>query len=98
MPLGGENLPQLRPFEVLRDLRGVALPRRIPSWLAAWAGAAEDARARVTGRPPRLTRGAVEIFCHDWPLDSGAAARDLDYEITPFLRAFPTILEVNRST
>jgi farnesol dehydrogenase len=96
--LGGENLPQRRPFEILRDVSGVALPRRIPAWLAACAGAADEARARLTGRPPRVTRGAVEIFRHDWPLDSRLAARDLGYDITPFERALRAVLAVNGST
>jgi nucleoside-diphosphate-sugar epimerase len=96
--LGGENLPQRRPFEILREVRGLALPRRIPYWLATCGAAGEEARARLTGRPPRLTRGAVDIFRHDWPLDSSAAARDLGYEITPFRRGLLTVLEVNRST
>jgi hypothetical protein len=35
------------------------------------------------GGTPLLTRGAVEIFRHDWSLDSGEAMRDLGYSITP---------------
>jgi hypothetical protein len=37
----------------------------------------------MTGRPPLITRGAVEIFRHDWPLTSDAAARDLGLRVTP---------------
>ena len=70
--VGGENAPQVRLFEYLRELRGTPLPRRIP-FGAAWVLASiEEARTRMTGRPPLLTRGAIEIFRHDWPLDPGA--------------------------
>jgi len=70
--VGGENAPQVRLFEYLREMRGTALPRRIP-FSAAWVLASiEEARTRMTGRPPLLTRGAIEIFRHDWPLDAVA--------------------------
>ncbi len=84
--VGGENAPQRRLFEVLRDLTGRALPREWPSWLAYAAGAVEEGRVRLTGGLPLVTRGAVEIFQHDWPLDSGAAERDLGYGMTPLAR------------
>ena len=32
---------------------------------------------------PLITRGAVEIFRHDWSLDSGEAIRELGYTLTP---------------
>jgi nucleoside-diphosphate-sugar epimerase len=71
--VGGENAPQVRLFEYLRELRGTPLPRRIP-FRAAWVLASiEEARTRINGRPPLLTRAAIEIFRHDWPLDPGAA-------------------------
>jgi nucleoside-diphosphate-sugar epimerase len=66
--VGGENAPQVRLFEHLRELRGTPLPRRIP-FAAAWTLAlVEETRTRLSGRPPLLTRGAIEIFRHDWPL------------------------------
>ena len=34
-------------------------------------------------RAPLLTRGVVDIFRQDWPLDSSAAVRDLDLRMTP---------------
>jgi farnesol dehydrogenase len=81
--LGGENAPQIRPFEIARDLRGTPLPRRLPYWLASAVGAVEETRAKLTGRPPRLTPATVEIFRHDWPVGSDEAARDLGYTTTP---------------
>ena len=96
--IGGENLPQLRPFEIARELIGIKLPRRLPYWLAEGVGAAEELRARLTGRMPLLTRGTVEIFRHDWPLDCTRAVRDLGLQITPFFTGLRAVLEANRTT
>ena len=74
--LGGDNAPQMRLFEILRRLRGTALPRRIPFAVASALGYVEERRAGLFGRPPLLTRGTVEIFRHDWPLDSSAERPD----------------------
>jgi farnesol dehydrogenase len=81
--VGGENAPQMRVFEILRRMRGTPLPRRIPFGVARAIAAVEEARARLTGRPPLLTRGVVEIFRHDWSLEGGAAAAALGYSMTP---------------
>ena len=80
---GGENVPQRRVFEIARELTGWPLPRRIPTGAARLVGALEEMRSSVTGRAPRLTRGAVTIFSHDWPLDSGRSVRELNYRMTP---------------
>jgi farnesol dehydrogenase len=81
--LGGVNAPQMRVFEIVRELTGRPLPRRIPV-PAAWSAAlVEEWRARVTGRPPRLTRGVVEIFRHDWLMDSARSVAELSYRIPP---------------
>ncbi len=81
--VGGENAPQARMFEALRARTGRPLPRRLPYALASAAGALDELLAAVAGRPPRVTRGAVRIFRHDWPLDSADAVRDLGYHLTP---------------
>ncbi len=90
--LGGENLPQVRAFEIVREHTGRPVPRRLPYWLASTVGAVEEARARLTGRMPLVTRGAVEIFRHDWPLDSSAAVRDLNFQIVPLVQGVLTLL------
>ena len=79
--LGGENLPQRAIFEWLRERTGAGLPREIPVWAASVAGTIEEWRAALSGRMPIITRGAVEIFRHDWPLDSAAASRDLGHRV-----------------
>jgi nucleoside-diphosphate-sugar epimerase len=76
--LGGENAPQMRLFEIARDVTGRRLPRRLPAGLIRLVGTLDEARAWIGGPPPFVTRGAVDIFQEDWPLDS-ANARELGY-------------------
>ena len=81
--LGGDNAPQLRVFEVVRTETGTALPRRIPFAVASAAGWVEEMRAGITGRPPAITRGVVEILRHDWSMDSARSMEALNYRVTP---------------
>jgi NAD+-dependent farnesol dehydrogenase len=81
--LGGENAPQMRAFEILRDLTGTRLPLRLPYSVATILAGMEEARSSLFKRPPLLTRGVVDIFRHDWPLDGAEASRILGYAITP---------------
>jgi farnesol dehydrogenase len=81
--LGGENAPQRRVFEIVKEVTGRRPPPRIPFPIATLLGAAEELRATIFGGTPLITRGAVEIFRHDWSLDSTDAIRDLGYSITP---------------
>lgn len=90
--LGGENLPQMRLYELLRDATGQPLPRRLPLWLGRLAARVEELRATVTNATPRLTRGTIEVLRHDWALDSTTAVRDLDYRIRPFREGFRATL------
>ena len=91
--LGGENAPQVRVFEIVRELTGRSLPWRIPYTAAEAIGSVEELRARFTGAMPLLTRSTVDIFRHDWALDSSAAVRDLDYRITPLADGLKRTLE-----
>lgn len=81
--LGGENAPQRRAFEIVHELTGRRPPMRMPFAVATMLGALEEMRVAAFGGTPLVTRGAVEIFRHDWSLDSSQAIRDLDYSITP---------------
>ena len=47
----------------------------IGTLLRAWA--------RLTGRPPAITDGAVATFRHHWIYSSDRAVRELGYRITP---------------
>ena len=81
---GGENQTQRRMFELAREITGRPLPREIPIALARTAGTTMEALAALSGRPPLLTHGAVEIFSHDWPMDSRRSMAELGYRVTPF--------------
>jgi hypothetical protein len=56
--VGGPNLPQITPFEVLRRLTGTRLPRRLPLWIGPPVAWLDETRARLTGRAPRPMRAA----------------------------------------
>ena len=60
-------------------MTGRRLPRRLPAGLIWLAGALDEARAWVAGPPPLVTRGAVDIFREDWPLDSRGSEPDLGH-------------------
>jgi farnesol dehydrogenase len=81
--VGGVNAPQQAIYEFLREARGRPLPRRIPYGLALMAAFGQEAYAAMSGRPPLLTRGVVEIFRHDWSLSSTAAESELGLRMTP---------------
>jgi farnesol dehydrogenase len=80
--LGGENAPQTRVFEIVQQVTGRAVPMRIPFPIADALGALEELRVALIGGTPLVTRGAVDIFRHDWSLDSSLAVRELGYAIT----------------
>lgn len=80
-PLGGENASPMRVFEIVQRLTGKVPPRRIPGPVAYAIGAADECLAWLTRTPPRLTRGAVDIFLRDWRMDSARSVRELSYRI-----------------
>ena len=90
--LGGENLPQRRIFELARGATGRRPPLSLPAWAGRVLARMEELRARLANATPRLTRGTVEIFDHDWALDSTASIRELGYRITPLEEGFPSVL------
>jgi farnesol dehydrogenase len=80
--IGGVNAQQQAIYAFLRDARGRPLPRRLPYPAAIAAALAAEAWAAVAHDAPVLTRGVVEIFRHDWSLDSTAARTDLALRTT----------------
>ena len=80
--LGGRTR-RWRVFEIVQRLTGRRPPLRIPFPVADLLGAAEELRVTLFGGTPLLTRGAVDIFRHDWSLDSTEAVRELGYTMTP---------------
>jgi farnesol dehydrogenase len=96
--LGGENAPQSRVFELVHQITGRRAPRRIPFPVAHALGAAEELRVALLGGTPLITRGAVEIFRHDWSLDSSEASRHLGYTMMPLEEGIRrTVAELTRS-
>jgi farnesol dehydrogenase len=91
--VGGENARQMAAFEIVRELTGRNLPRRIPAAAAVAAGLLEELRARLTGGDPRLTIGTVEILSRDWPLDSSRAVEEIGYRITPLREGMRRLVE-----
>jgi farnesol dehydrogenase len=96
--LGGVNTSQLRPFEILKTLTGRGLPRRVPYWAAGLVARLDVARARLTGRMPQLTPETVEIFRHDWPVESAEAVRDLRFKVTPLDEGVAAVVADLRTT
>ena len=90
--LGGENAPQMRLFEIVRELTGRRLPRRIPAAVGVMVGALEELKATLTGRPPLLTAGTVEVLTRDWAMDSSLAIRDLGYVVTPLREGIARVI------
>jgi farnesol dehydrogenase len=91
--LGGENAPQMRVYEIVRELTGRPLPRRLPAWLARAAGAAGEIGARLTGRQPPLTAGTVSILTRDWAMDSSLAVAEIGYRIEPLRDGLARVVE-----
>jgi NAD+-dependent farnesol dehydrogenase len=81
--LGGENASLYQVFDLVHRFTGRARPMRIPFAVAHALGAAEELRVRLFGGTPLVTRGAVDIFRHDWSLDSNEARATLGYRVTP---------------
>ena len=94
--LGGENATQQQMFDVVERLTGRKAPRRIPFPVATALGALEEWRVRAFGGLPVVTRGAVEIFRHDWTLDSSLASRELGYRMTPLADGIRRTIEARR--
>jgi farnesol dehydrogenase len=96
--LGGENATQDEMFALLEEITGRRGPRRaVPYWVAEGLGSVLELVARLTGVPPRVTRGAVATFRHEWAFSSERAVRDLGYRITPLRDGLRRTLEALRT-
>ena len=90
--VGGVNAPQQAIYEFLRTERGRPLPRRLPYGVAIGAALSQELFSAAFRRAPVLNRGVVEIFSHDWSLDSSAAQADLGLRVTPLKDGFTQTL------
>jgi farnesol dehydrogenase len=96
--LGGENVTQDEIFGLLRELTGLRPPRTaVPFWAAEAGGRAMRAWARLTGRPPAITDGAIATFRFHWAYSSDRAIRELGYRITPLREGLRRTLVALRS-
>lgn len=95
--LGGENATQDDLFSLLYALTGIAPPRvAVPFWVAEAAGLAQRVRARLTGRMPDFTDGAIATFKYHWAYSSERAIRELGYRVTPLREGLRASLEALR--
>jgi len=95
--LGGESVSQAELFAVLQSLTGLRPPRIvIPCRAAEAAGRALRAWARLSGRPPVVTDGALATFRHHWIYSSERAVRELGYGVTPLREGLRRTLETLR--
>ena len=95
--LGGENATLDDLFSQLHALTGIAPPRvTVPFWVAEAAGLAQRVRARLTGRMPDFTDGAIATFKYHWAYSSERAVRELGYRLTPLREGLRASLEALR--
>ena len=93
--LGGENVSPRELLDLLGDLTGRRVPRiRVPAWSARLVGAAAEAGAAITHRPPPVTRGTIEALYTDWSTSSQKAEQELGYRPTPLREGLRRALEL----
>lgn len=81
--LGGENLAWRQIHGLIAELAGVAAPRAEASAVACYGLAvAEETRARVTGKPPQVTRAQARMVGRYYWYDHTRAA-ELGYRPRP---------------
>ncbi len=82
--LGGEVASANRFFETFESVSGVPKPtRHVPYWVLKTVAALCELRAALFGTYPMITRGAVEVYKHDWAYDCSKAKNELGYACTP---------------
>ncbi len=82
--LGGENATLREFFDLVEACGGPRVPRRsIPYAAASAAGALREFLAALGGPRPKVTRGAVGIFRHEWAYSSRRAERALGWRARP---------------
>ncbi len=83
--LGGENLSLEEFLSLAAELAGSPYGewRTVPLWLAQALTLPAVLWARLGGRPPKVTPGAVASLVHSWAFSSEKTCRELGYRITP---------------
>jgi len=98
--LGGDNRTGPEFYAALEVASGRKPPRfNIPLGVASVAGWSEYLLAQAFGRQPRtLTHEVVRIYRKSWTYDSGRAAADLGYTITPLVEGLRRLVAWLRKT
>ncbi|MFQ5678253.1 MAG: hopanoid-associated sugar epimerase [Gemmatimonadota bacterium] len=92
--LGNRNLTLRQILEILSAATGLPRPRlRLPHWAPLLYAAAEGARARRAGRPPRVTLEGVRMARKRMYFDSGRAVRELGLPQSPVEEAVGRAVE-----
>jgi len=83
--LGGENADHRKMFSMAEKLSGIKYPPlKMPFIIAKMKGYMDVSIARLTGKQPGVTPGAVNVFKHNWAYDSSKAVKELGYKMTSF--------------
>lgn len=81
-------------FNVLQEITGVPAPRtRIPYWIALAAGYASEARAAVSGHPPKAPLAGVRMARYKMFFNPAKAIRELGLPQTPPREALAEAVE-----
>jgi len=92
--LGGENVTQRRFYDLVEEKGAITFPRRrLPDLAAKAAGLLLREAARLARATPRLTPDLVEIYAHDWALDSSRAGAELGWRGRPFADGLDATLD-----
>lgn len=79
--LGGENAPQMELARIIAEVTGGSPPRFVLPVPALWTvGAALEAVAAITRRPPVITRAFALAMTHCWYTCSDKAIAELGYD------------------
>lgn len=82
--LGGENLTVAEFLERLAALTGIRAPERVlPQWVALGYAAAQEIRARITGRPPRVPLESVRAATQKMFFRTSLAEAELGFTAGP---------------
>jgi farnesol dehydrogenase len=83
--LAGENADHRRMFSLAEKLGGIKYPPlKMPFIMARMKGYMDVSIARLTGKQPGVTPGAVNVFTQNWAYDSSKAVKELGYKMTSF--------------
>lgn len=92
--LGGENQPLSIFIESACDMTGIQAPKRsVPLFVLWLAAAGMELAAKLSKKPPMITKGQVGVMKHNWAYTSEKAEKELGYAITPFPQALLATVE-----